>query len=81
MDDKIYRQAAIDTLTRLEPSFRGSVLEQALKNMPSAQPHWIPCSERLPSEGDTVLLSENYAYSIGRLIKTTTWEYEWSVNG
>lgn len=30
----IYRQEAIDTLTRLEPSFRGSVLEQALKNMP-----------------------------------------------
>lgn len=54
-------------------------LQTAIKAL--EEPHWIPCSERLPSEGDTVLLYENYAYSIGRLIKTTTGEYEWSVNG
>lgn len=49
MSDLISRQAAIDILTRFEPSFRGSVLEQALKNMPSAQPdldEWCPdCKE------------------------------------
>lgn len=38
MEDLIKRSEAIDTLTRLEPSFRGSVLEQALKNMLSAEP-------------------------------------------
>lgn len=45
MDDKIYRQQAIDILTRLEPSFSGSVLEQALKNMPPAQPEIIRCKD------------------------------------
>lgn len=38
MEGLIRRSEAIDTLTRLEQSFRGSVLEQALKNMPPAQP-------------------------------------------
>lgn len=45
MDDLISRQAAIDILTRLEPLFRGSVLEQALKNMPSAEPKIIRCKD------------------------------------
>lgn len=37
MSDLIDRQAAMDAMRRLEPSFSGSILEQALKALPSAQ--------------------------------------------
>lgn len=55
MEDLIRRSEAIDTLTRLEPSFRGSVLEQALKNMPSAQSEIVRC-------GDCKHYIEHYCY-------------------
>lgn len=48
--DCISRKAAIDALARLEPTFKGSILEQAVRNMPSAQPErkkgkWIDYTE------------------------------------
>ena len=58
-DDLINRQAAIDAFTGvviLEPAqsakkYIDGVIER-IQNLPSAQPepHWIPCSERLPEE-------------------------------
>lgn len=59
-NDTIYRCQAIDTmqmfidsLDKESPAYKSlsiafdrCIIE--LKRMPSAQPHWIPCSERLP---------------------------------
>ena len=56
MSDLIDRQAAIDALSTphgiLYPI-------RTIENMPSAQPepHWIPCSERLPEDGTDCLVS------------------------
>ena len=68
MSDTISRQAAIDAVEHITSSMsvcvntdechgmkrmqRQAVIE--LANLPSAQPEqrWIPCSERLPEEGD-----------------------------
>lgn len=36
--DCISRKAAIDALARLEPTFKGSILEQAVRSLPSVQP-------------------------------------------
>ena len=65
MDDTISRQAAIDALVKrmncdwhslkiLQPSLR--VIEQ----VPSAEPHWIPCSDRLPEKDGYYLTTTCY---------------------
>ena len=43
-DDLIYRREAIKTMRRLEPSFKGSFLEQAMRNMPGV-PEIIQCKD------------------------------------
>ena len=54
MNDLISRQRAIDEIMSLieEPDddFNEGVRNSAvvIYQLPSAQPHWIPCSERLP---------------------------------
>ena len=46
MNDLISRQAAIDLCDWYDnPSMR-----EDLEKLPSAQPGWIPCSERLPEQ-------------------------------
>lgn len=66
MDDLISRQAAIDWASKIpihdlsdgrgfcRVIFADDFLK-ALKTIPLAQSHWIPCSERLP-EDDTLML-------------------------
>lgn len=60
MDDLISRQ---DTLQLFETAFENnwtvSDTMDALENLPSAQPEpkWIPCSERMPERGVSVLIS------------------------
>lgn len=63
--DCISRKQAIDALDKHIDTFDAidtnylSGLRTAmsiLKEMPSAQPHWIPCSERLPEEDEDVLV-------------------------
>ena len=52
MDDLISRQAAIDAVnTALFPKINTAKdAEKALRNLPSAQPGWIPCDKGEPDE-------------------------------
>ena len=60
-DDTISRQAAIDALNkRWGTCILGDDIADGCANvlnaLPSAQPQWIPCSERLPEENVYVLV-------------------------
>lgn len=58
MSDLISRQAAIDEIT--ESFERGDYLQMTLRrieNLPAAEPHWIPCSERLPEDDELMLVN------------------------
>lgn len=51
MDDIISRQSAIECVYGSSPNrIKGRIAE-----LPAAEPKWIPCSERLPEEGEGVL--------------------------
>ena len=72
MSDLIDRRAAIDALKEkvfhnLTDEFYGTM--QVLDELPSAQlePHWIPCSERMPEEGQKCLV---YDKTIGFRVDT-----------
>ena len=63
--DTISRQQAIDALKEkvfhnLSDEFYGAM--QVLDELPSVQPEqrWIPCSERLPEEGEVVLTQAKF---------------------
>lgn len=53
MDDLIRRQDAIDAMLE---AYEDLDAEWIIKRLPSAQ-QWIPCTERLPEEGQEVLFS------------------------
>ena len=56
-NDTISRQEAILAIER--NAYRHTYVDQIvdiIKWLPSAQPHWIPCSERLPEEETDVLI-------------------------
>ena len=47
--DTIYREMAIDAVNRINRTDNWkTAMIWALTSLPSAQPQWIPCSERLP---------------------------------
>ena len=54
MSDLISRQAAIDALCKAgcESGYCGISCDdvKAIEQLPSAQPHWIPCREALPKD-------------------------------
>lgn len=65
MKDLISRQAAIDALNDVSEHYTDKGREwhphvdfmvDAIKELPSAQPepHWIPCSERMPEEHEWI---------------------------
>ena len=58
MNDLISRQAAIRAVnTALFPKINTAKdAEKALRDLPPAQPHWIPCSERLPNSNGCYLV-------------------------
>ena len=67
MDDSISRQDALTCISNLYPNIPINrewwykkyepfiKCEEAIKSLPPAQ-QWIPCSERLPEEGELILL-------------------------
>lgn len=55
MSDLIDRQAAIEALKPCAGV--GNRALDKLRALPSAEPQWIPCSERLPEDGKIVLVS------------------------
>lgn len=72
MSDLISRQAALDALGErpviwsdnddytLGERNQYDMDRLAIETVPSAQPGWIPCSERLPEEDTEVLISYRY---------------------
>ena len=67
--DTIYRQAAIDAIRASASKYTGFMememytdddAVEAIEGLPSAQqePHWIPCSERLPEKGTNILICD-----------------------
>lgn len=67
--DAVSRQAAIDAIIKAYYEFTGilsepraRMFEQTINVLPPAQPepHWIPCSERLPEPGEYYLVTRQY---------------------
>lgn len=56
--DLISRQAAIDAVCKYCEYYYNENVIQSIKEIPFAEqePHWIPCSERLPDEEDAKIL-------------------------
>ena len=83
--DTISRQQAIDALKEkvfhnLSDEFYGAM--QVLDELPSVQPEqrWIPCSERLPEEGEVVLTQAKFKDDVKMAVSSridynywTTW--------
>lgn len=67
MDDLISRQSAIDSIGKCTDIYVNNLptmidkaeAYKALNELPSAQPepHWIPCSERLPEDDELMLVN------------------------
>lgn len=91
MSDLIDRQAAIDALgekpfagTGDEYDYEQGLQNQwerdvvAIKILPSAQPEtqWIPCSERLPKEKQSVLVTDGFVIWVCDIISTDE-GYKW----
>lgn len=56
MNDIISRQAAIEAVGEVHPlDYNAQSTINRIKKIPSAQ-EWIPCSERLPDDGQWVLV-------------------------
>lgn len=49
-----------------------------IKALPSAEPRWIPCSERLPERGIDVLTVDGYGeYELNHIINEEDGEWYW----
>lgn len=59
MNDSISRQAAIDALNEkcLMPVWCKVLVKKMLTDLPSAEPGWIPVTERLPESDDMMLVT------------------------
>ena len=61
--DTIFRQAAIEALSHMCSEDENGItvsranVDSMLRYLPSAQPHWIPCSEQLPDRDGMYLVS------------------------
>lgn len=79
MNDLISRQDAIDLVIDMEfmNNTAKGILRGRLRKLPSAQPEqrWIPCSERLPEEGVSVLISVGGVYSAEGCLR---WDKDWN---
>lgn len=61
MTDRISRQEALDEWNRLSERGR-TEFDQVLMMLPSteSEQRWIPCSERLPDNDESVLISNSH---------------------
>ena len=79
-DDVIYRQVAIDAMKdALDPHIVQFVkAKMAIEALPSAQPepHWIPCSEKMPSE--TVIATVETKAFKHRYVCEAVWVSRWT---
>ena len=86
MDDLISRQAAIDAINKaFERVFAwdgtSPLGDKVLESLPSAQPEqrWIPCSERLPEMGSTVLMQNTGGWMFVATYAVTPKRKYWAV--
>ena len=93
MDDLISRQAALTALGEEPPVWydgEDEIAERdqwrrdvaALKALPSAQPGWIPTSERLPDNDRAVLVTlkwaeDDYEVAVGEYWHNSTASHGW----
>ena len=88
MSDLISRQAAIDAMEQAKEQYFDrrviiGKMQNVVSNLPSAQPvQWIPCSERLPEDGNYVLIT-----TFGKVVasyfdeKVDVWRSEGAIYG
>lgn len=78
MNDLISRQDALKIIDNyIDGSFEWGAMRLKLKRLPSAQ-QWIPCSERLPSRQENVIVTIYDDHG------DTPWEYTtnaWHIDG
>ena len=81
MDDLISRQAALDVL---EWKWAGKAAFDAIKSLPTAEPKWTPCSERLPDITDhhtsepCIVYCDNGAYTFAELEENIFGQVGWN---
>ena len=88
-DDSISRQAVVDLVEELETQrLKGDIdllyapMIKGVRALPSAQPQWIPCSERLPAYGEDVLISIGGYCNVGHIVSVNEEErYNWYFSG
>lgn len=78
MGDTIYRQEAIDAI--YEHDFSNwcdkDEVSTILNDLPSAEPRWIPVTDRLPEYGEEVLTQDEFGdYSLNRIVDDETGEW------
>lgn len=73
MRDLIDRQAAIDAMrsymedSEIEDSdWHAAGIAYDIRRLPSAEPRWIPCGERLPEDGKWCLFTDGKNMSVER---------------
>lgn len=79
MSDLISRQAAINAIENTECELTPAAWDEitdAINELPSAQPHWIPVKERLPEE--TVLVTVETKMFRHRYICEAVWIPRWT---
>ena len=69
----------LDAVFALAPNEANKIMDAFDEYVESNEPHWIPVTERLPTEGESVLLGDdNKNMTLGRLIRTDG-GYKWDV--
>ena len=91
----VYKESMLEKLSHFHPDYMFNITSiknfikeepeveqvETLMGLPSAQ-RWIPCSERLPAEGEEVLLTNLFRkMDIGWLVKTEDEGYLWEITG
>lgn len=84
--DLINREQAIDAVKDL-PNCRNGFSDTydkaciigVLEDLPTAQPHWIPCSERLPEDSNFYIVTHK-DFSVGFIWYSVFHGWEWQEN-